>query len=306
VTNGIMTYGLKKSEVAFMQAYKPAEPVALPFFENFQSVAPSSEAFLDYPKFKATGDQTRTIDATGVLRLGAGSVPAANFFTVTPTGYAPGTELVINIDMGFEGLAGQGGSALRLGDNTIVFHPGYNGPAGAFRVEGPGGFGNSNMGWVPALSVLHQVEIHSFSNGLFTIKITDGLNPANIYTTSFTNLASYGGEIGPSGIGTAVAIFDNFSIRAVVPGDFNNSGTVDAADYVVWRKGLGTLYTHTDYNVWRVHFGQTASNGAGNGMNAAVPEPASLISSPGAMAGLCFCGWRCRHRRERMAMSQTP
>ena len=38
---------------------------------------------------------------------------------------------------------------------------------------------------------------------------------------------------------------------ATLPGDFNNDGTVDAADYVVWRKGLGTIYTQDDYNVWR-------------------------------------------------------
>jgi hypothetical protein len=162
------------------------------------------------------------------------------------------------------------------------------------------------MGWVPERSVLHEVEIHSYSNGLFTIKVTDGLNPAHIYRTSFTNATSYGGEIGPAAIGVASALFDNFSIQAVVPGDFNNSGTVDTADYVVWRKGLGTIYTQNDYNVWRAHFGQTASSGAGDGMNAAVPEPASLVSSVVAMAGLCFCGWRCRHRRERMAISQTP
>jgi hypothetical protein len=91
---------------------------------------------------------------------------------------------------------------------------------------------------------------------LFIITVTDGTNPANVYTTSFSNLASYGGDIGPSAIGAASAIFGNFSIQAVpvssiVPGDFNNSGTVDAADYVVWRKGLGATYTQTDYDVWR-------------------------------------------------------
>ena len=41
-----------------------------------------------------------------------------------------------------------------------------------------------------------------------------------------------------------------------IPGDFNGNGVVDAADYVAWRKGLGTLYTQNDYNVWRAHFGQ--------------------------------------------------
>jgi hypothetical protein len=47
-----------------------------------------------------------------------------------------------------------------------------------------------------------------------------------------------------------------------LPGDFNHDGTVDAADYVVWRNGLGTTYTQNDYNVWRANFGQTATSGA--------------------------------------------
>ena len=40
-------------------------------------------------------------------------------------------------------------------------------------------------------------------------------------------------------------------------GDYNRDGTVDAADYVVWRSGLGTTYTQADYDVWRANFGQT-------------------------------------------------
>ena len=62
-----------------------------------------------------------------------------------------------------------------------------------------------------------------------------------------------------------------------LPGDFNFNGVVDAADYVVWRKGLGTTYTQNDYNVWRAHFGQTAGSGAGALANAAVPEPSVLM-----------------------------
>ena len=34
-----------------------------------------------------------------------------------------------------------------------------------------------------------------------------------------------------------------------LPGDFNRDGSVDAADYVVWRKNPGGIYTPDDYNV---------------------------------------------------------
>jgi T5SS/PEP-CTERM-associated repeat protein len=77
-----------------------------------------------------------------------------------------------------------------------------------------------------------------------------------------------------------------------LPGDFNNNGVVDAADYVVWRKGLGTTYTKADYDVWRANFGQTAGNASGASANAAVPEPTTLVP-------LMFSavGWRLRRRR---------
>jgi hypothetical protein len=69
-----------------------------------------------------------------------------------------------------------------------------------------------------------------------------------------------------------------------VPGDYNNNGTVDAGDYVMWRKG-GPLQNEVDnpgvvnqqdYVEWRSRFGNTGA-GSGLGGNAAVPEPATLV-----------------------------
>jgi hypothetical protein len=57
------------------------------------------------------------------------------------------------------------------------------------------------------------------------------------------------------------------------PGDFNQDGTVDAADYVVWRKGLGTDYTQDDHNLWRAHYGGAAA-GSGATLTSAKPLPA--------------------------------
>jgi probable HAF family extracellular repeat protein len=73
---------------------------------------------------------------------------------------------------------------------------------------------------------------------------------------------------------------------STLPGDFNHDGTVDAGDYVVWRKRLGTTYIQEHYETWRAHFGQTAGSGAsaiGSAsdsaelLSAAVPEPATFI-----------------------------
>jgi T5SS/PEP-CTERM-associated repeat protein len=66
-----------------------------------------------------------------------------------------------------------------------------------------------------------------------------------------------------------------------LPGDFNNDGSVDAADYVVWRK---TGSPPADYITWRTNFGRTA--GGGSVSNTTVPEPAAgLLIVLGAAVG---------------------
>ncbi len=84
-------------------------------------------------------------------------------------------------------------------------------------------------------------------------------------------------------------IYDPTTVRMVVadetmatlPGDFNGDFAVDAADYVVWRNGLGTIFTQDDYDDWRANFGRTFGSGAGStaasASNGAVPEPESAL-----------------------------
>jgi hypothetical protein len=61
----------------------------------------------------------------------------------------------------------------------------------------------------------------------------------------------------------------------LITGDYNNDGEVDAADYVVWRNGMGTTYAQNDYEAWRAHFGNTAAGGSIS--QASAPEPTSVI-----------------------------
>jgi hypothetical protein len=71
-----------------------------------------------------------------------------------------------------------------------------------------------------------------------------------------------------------------------MPGDFNGDGTVDSADYVVWRKTDGT---QGGFDLWRAHFGETAGGGAratDDTSGAAAPEPASALILMVAAAGL--------------------
>jgi hypothetical protein len=64
--------------------------------------------------------------------------------------------------------------------------------------------------------------------------------------------------------------FNLQTVAAGIPGDFNNDGKVDSADYVTWRKGAATP---SDYALWRSHFGLPSGSGAGIGATTAVPEP---------------------------------
>lgn len=57
-----------------------------------------------------------------------------------------------------------------------------------------------------------------------------------------------------------------------LPGEFNADGIVDAADYTVWRDGLGTIYSPDDYDAWKAHFGQSVDTLAATPA-ARVPEP---------------------------------
>jgi hypothetical protein len=78
-----------------------------------------------------------------------------------------------------------------------------------------------------------------------------------------------------------------------LPGDFNEDGKVDTADYADWRKnngtsnplpndgGLGTPITSAHYDLWLANYGQPPGGGAGS----AIPEPAGgLLLAIGGLA----------------------
>jgi hypothetical protein len=87
----------------------------------------------------------------------------------------------------------------------------------------------------------------------------------------------WNGKVGWTGGRYELTTITDARLIPGLAGDFNQDGAVNAADYVVWRKDLGTTYTQNDYNVWRAHFGQTSGSGTGASVNAAVPEPASAL-----------------------------
>jgi hypothetical protein len=81
----------------------------------------------------------------------------------------------------------------------------------------------------------------------------------------------------PGDIAIDIGAFELQPLPPAFLGDYNQNGEVDAADYVVWRKTLGSavapysgadgdgdgLVDQDDYGVWRAHFGETVGAGAG-------------------------------------------
>jgi GH35 family endo-1,4-beta-xylanase len=89
---------------------------------------------------------------------------------------------------------------------------------------------------------------------------------------------------------------------AIAPGDYNADGSVDAADYVVWRNTLGTNDLRADGNgdksideldfaVWKSTFGMVYGSGAGAFHT--VPEPSSITL---LAVGTTLCIVRRRRR----------
>jgi autotransporter-associated beta strand protein len=125
---------------------------------------------------------------------------------------------------------------------------------------------------------VNLVNLKEMTGGIYTL-----INYAGALNGSFSNLV-----LGSAPAGYTYSLINDSSNTAILvevtaPGDFNHDGTVDGGDFVVWRKGLGTKYTPTDFDSWKAHFGQTYTPGSGTALNA-VPEPGAwLMLGVGAM-----------------------
>jgi uncharacterized membrane protein len=91
--------------------------------------------------------------------------------------------------------------------------------------------------------------------------------------------------------GDTEAWIARLAISPTLPGDFNNDGAVDAADYVYWRK---TDDTPTGYDMWRAHFGHSGI-GAGavsDSKPGTVLEPTAFALIALGLAGLAMANTR--------------
>ena len=121
-------------------------------------------------------------------------------------------------------------------------------------------------------------------------------NGGNLYVIDFGGIRgdpNFGSDYPNAGKGQV------FMLVPFLPGDYNDNGIVDAADYTVWRDHLGSGTSlpnddtagvgPDDYVRWKTNFGQQAPGaGSGSGAAASVPEPATWILLILAAAGWCF------------------
>jgi hypothetical protein len=132
-------------------------------------------------------------------------------------------------------------------------------------------------------------------------KTTDGNGPSLVIVNPTASTTAWGQQSG-----WRASTQTNGSPGAADPlyvdGDYNKNGTVDAADYAVWRATLGNSVTahsgadgdgdgiidNDDYNVWRAHFGQVGpafASGSGSGASSSLAEPNEFAARASA-AGL--------------------
>jgi len=192
--------------------------------ESFDTdTATTADTLATYTDFALAGGGNAVV-TNGALNLSGTYV--TNTFQTT-TGF-PG-DLLIQLDLGKVPGGGSSNVGLRIGGNRLVFHPGYGG--GAFRVEGNGGFGNTNMGFTPpgnGVMIPMTVQVNAATKQ-FLITVTDPTDPSHVFNATFTNPNYNPGVdlIGPTrntSSAVEVGLYDNLLIRT--PG--SNAAWIEA------------------------------------------------------------------------------
>jgi hypothetical protein len=180
---------------------------------------------------------------------------------------------------------------------------------------------NSYHSWFDANSSADSAT-GSVLEGVIDLAAEFGTLPEEIYLAVGVFATADGGELVPSmqvpaslnGNGNIEALeFVRLHLGPDLPGDFNDNGVVDAADYVLWRNRFGMEFGLAndptpgsvdlqDYQLWRMNFGRELTLSAGS--LSRVPEPMSWQQL--VMALLCAAGGRWIAARRRVLADCAP
>lgn len=210
------------------------------------------------------------------------------------------------------GKLGVGGDAATLasgGDGTLNIQPGGTVNVAQNMIVFPEGLVRLQGGTLDAAGISGQLQlalIDGFApaaGDTFTVLTAAAgifgtfANVANGQRlTTLDSLGSFLVHYGPASAFNPNQVILSAFEPAELPGDFNLDGRVDAADYTVWRDGLGSSYTMAGYDIWKAHFGQSLAAAATGfaAVSPAVPEPTSM-----AILGLALSMSLARARRSR-------
>jgi hypothetical protein len=144
--------------------------------------------------------------------------------------------------------------------------------------------GNSpGESWDEAGGSDNGVLAESFLSGLSTIAPNDSLSLGSAFQMGGAH-ESLTFQYRDMLTGSVVTGEIDLEVVAGLDGDFNQDGTVDAADYVMWRKtNVGS------YADWVRDFGETLPGGGGNSLNNTnVPEPRTVWLVAIFLSGIVF------------------
>lgn len=168
-----------------------------------------------------------------------------------------------------------------VGYDPIVDGEQVGGPSAFFKLNGPGAPLRST-GWHTLAVTIGQADFKFYVDGVLARTVMNRWTLRSYDEIRIGSGLSNGGH---------AAYVDNVKVwlsggGVDLTGDYNQSGVVEAADYIVWRKNVGTQNTLPNdpiggtigmqqYNNWVTHFGRsTISSGAASQI--ATPEPSSL------------------------------
>ncbi len=166
--------------------------------------------------------------------------------------------------------------------SAVDLHPASFNGSEAFGVSGAGqvgwGYASSTGNKAHALlwrgTAASVVDLHSFLSH-------SGSMADSSYATDIDENGTIVGYVKSAG-GIPRAVLWTPVIDSGVAGDYNNDGAVNAADYVMWRKGVSPLFnevgtigsnTPQDYDEWFKRFG----NGTSGAGATVAPEPSSVV-----------------------------